>query len=55
MLPAKKSPQKICRRFGFIMIVVGSGDFPTGLHVSLNTANSHLRLLPAPKQPGNSS
>jgi integrative and conjugative element protein (TIGR02256 family) len=31
---------------GFIMIVVGNGDFPAGLHVSLNTAVSHLRLLP---------
>jgi len=38
--------------FGFLMIVVGSGDFPTGLHVSLNTASSHLRLLPVPKRPG---
>ena len=31
---------------GFLMIVVGSADFPTGLHVSLNTAISHLRLVP---------
>jgi integrative and conjugative element protein (TIGR02256 family) len=30
---------------GFIMVVVGSGDFPNGLHVSLNTADSHLRLV----------
>jgi integrative and conjugative element protein (TIGR02256 family) len=33
---------------GFLMIVVGSGDFPMGLHVSLNTSVSHLRLLPVP-------
>jgi integrative and conjugative element protein (TIGR02256 family) len=31
---------------GLLMIVVGSGDFPTGLHVSLNTAACHLRLSP---------
>jgi integrative and conjugative element protein (TIGR02256 family) len=39
--------------FGFLMIVVGSSDFPTGLHVSLNTAISHLRLFPVPAQPSN--
>jgi integrative and conjugative element protein (TIGR02256 family) len=33
---------------GFLMVVVGSADFPSGQHVSLNTAISHLRLLPAP-------
>ena len=31
---------------GFIMVIVGSGSFPDELHVSLNTADSHLRLLP---------
>jgi len=32
---------------GFIMIVVGSSDFPDALHVSLNTTDSNLRLVPA--------
>jgi integrative and conjugative element protein (TIGR02256 family) len=32
---------------GFIMVIVGSGSFPHALHVSLNTADSHLRLVPA--------
>lgn len=32
---------------GFIMVIVGSGGFPDALHVSLNTADSHLRLVPA--------
>jgi integrative and conjugative element protein (TIGR02256 family) len=40
---------------GFIMIVVGSGNFPEGLHVSLNTAAYHLRLLPASWPPQVSS
>jgi integrative and conjugative element protein (TIGR02256 family) len=31
---------------GFLMVVVGSADFPPGLHVSLNTAACHLRLSP---------
>jgi len=39
---------------GFIMIVVGSGSFPASLHVSLNTANSHLRLVPGPNVPPDS-
>jgi integrative and conjugative element protein (TIGR02256 family) len=30
---------------GFIMVVVGNGSFPSSLHVSLNTATSHLQLL----------
>jgi proteasome lid subunit RPN8/RPN11 len=32
---------------GFIMVVVGSSGFPNALHVSLNTADFHLRLVPA--------
>jgi integrative and conjugative element protein (TIGR02256 family) len=31
---------------GFVMVIVGSSPFPDGLHVSLNTATSHLRLVP---------
>jgi len=31
---------------GFLMVVVGSADFPLGLHVSLNTPTSHMRLMP---------
>jgi integrative and conjugative element protein (TIGR02256 family) len=34
------------RLLGFVMIVIGSSDFPAGLHVSLNTTNSHFRLEP---------
>ncbi|MGI9102191.1 MAG: Mov34/MPN/PAD-1 family protein [Terriglobales bacterium] len=34
--------------YGFLMIVVGNGDLPISLHVSLNTSVSHFRLLPAP-------
>jgi proteasome lid subunit RPN8/RPN11 len=36
---------------GFLMIVVGSSEFPIGLYVSLNTAASHLRLSPVTMQP----
>jgi len=32
---------------GFVMVVVGSSQFPVGLHVSFNTATSHLELVPA--------
>jgi integrative and conjugative element protein (TIGR02256 family) len=32
--------------YGFLMIIVGSGSFPISLHVSLNTADRHLRLMP---------
>jgi integrative and conjugative element protein (TIGR02256 family) len=38
-----KSPHHL---HGFLMIVVGSGDFPIALHVSLNTEACHLRLPP---------
>jgi integrative and conjugative element protein (TIGR02256 family) len=30
---------------GFVMVVVGNGSFPSSLHVSLNTATSHVQLL----------
>lgn len=32
--------------FGFVMVIIGTGSFPAGLHISLNTATSHVRLMP---------
>ena len=29
---------------GFIMVVIGDGNFPGSLHVSFNTATEHLKL-----------
>lgn len=33
---------------GFVMVIVGTGSFPAGLHISVNTATSHIQLTPTP-------
>jgi integrative and conjugative element protein (TIGR02256 family) len=43
---------------GFLMIIVGTAEFPQGLYVSLNNSESELVLIPCEPQPlaeGNSS